>query len=183
MIRQSPGVRRLCVCVAAPHSGLLYSACRSGGVGGLYTEHIQPEGIDMGFASPGVDEALLVSDLIAALHDAVGATGVSAAPHCPALAAFHVGITRVEGEDLRGTAVVRIRELLQDLTLASSETIKRVQLRVGISATLFDDIGTECGFIDGWLPLAGANAWFRGYEAPPLRPQKGPASWHLEERI
>ena len=165
MIEQSPGVRRLCVCVAAPRPGLLASACRTGGFGRLYTEYVQADGIEMGFASPGADEAMLVTDLIPALHAAAAeASGAWAVPHHPALAVFHVGITRVEGDDLRGAAFIRIRELLRELALvASSDAMPRVQLVVGISSGLFDDVGSECDFTDQWIPLDRAGAWFRGY--------------------
>jgi hypothetical protein len=119
----------------------------------------------MGFASPGVDEAMLVTDLVAALHTAAAeVTGAEPAPPGPAVAAFHVGITRLVGDDLGGTAVVRARELLRNLArVASAEAMPKVPLVVGISAGLFDDIGTECGFTEGWNSLAGATAWFRNF--------------------
>ena len=167
MINVSPGVRRLCVCVGAPQPGLLDTACRIAGFGRLYTENVRAEGHDLGFASPGVDEAALVVDMIAALHAATAQWGGASGPACgPALAAFHVGITRVEGDDLRGAAVTRIRELLRNLALAvtSSGEAEEV-LVVGISAGLFDDIRAECGFSDAWGPLASAGAWFRVYQA------------------
>ena len=34
---------------------------------------------------------------------------------------------------------------------------------MGISASLFDDIGWECGFTAGWILLARAKAWFHSY--------------------
>ena len=115
-------------------------------------ESIRAEGIELGFASPGADETILITDLIAALHAATIADEVSA------LAAFHVGITRVEGDNLRGPAVIRTRELLTALPPAPVGP-----LVVGISAGLFDEIGPECGFTDGWVPLAAAQARFRVY--------------------
>jgi hypothetical protein len=162
MAELSPGVRRLCVCVGASQPGLLDAACRSGARGQLYTEHAWDEDVDLGFASPGVDEAKLVSDLIAALHAAAGSA--LGGQQYPALAAFHVGITRVEGDFLRGAAVIRICELLKSLaSTAVPGTGGTGQLVVGISSALFEDIGSECGFTEGWRPLAAAGAWFRVY--------------------
>jgi hypothetical protein len=159
----SPSVRRLCICVDASRPGLLDTACRIGGFGRLYTEHIDAEGLDLGFASPGVDEAVLVTDMIAALRAAAKQEGIADVATRPTLAAFHVGITRVEGDDLRGDAVTRIRELLRNL--AAAVTVPAQALVVCISAGLFDDIRGECGFSDRWEPLAPARAWFRGYQA------------------
>lgn len=155
----------MCVCVDAPHRGLLDSACRVAGFGRLYTEYIRAEGIEIAFASPGVDEAALVTDLIVALRTAAAeATVASGIPGYPALAAFHVGITRVEGDNLGGAAVIRILELVRELAPEAATGSRPGNLLVvGISAGLFDDIGTECGFTDGWVQLAAARAWVRGY--------------------
>lgn len=169
VVELSPGVRRLCVCVGAPQPGLLDAACQSGGFGRLYTEHARDEGVDLGFASPGVDEAKLVPDLIMALHTAAAAA--LTAPQYPALAAFHVGITRVEGDYLRGAAVIRICELLRSLApRAISRARPTGLLVVGISSGLFEDISSECGFTEGWVPLTAAGAWFRVYGHPVVTP-------------
>jgi hypothetical protein len=167
MIELSPGVRRLCVCVDAPQRRLLESACRIAGFGRLYTEYLGNEGTEVGFASPGVDEAALVTDLITALRiaatEAAEADGIK---ECPALAAFHVGITRVEGNAVRGAAVIRALELIRELGLkATPDSLSQELLVVGISAGLFDDIGAECGFTDGWARHTRARAWIRGYGA------------------
>jgi hypothetical protein len=165
MIRLSPGVRRLCVCVAAPHPGLLDRACQVEGYGRLYTERIEAEGIDLGFASPGVDEVVLVTDVIAALRIAAAEAKVASdLPDYRAIAAFHVGITRVEGDDLRGSAVNRVSELVRDLTpTAAPPDQSGTLLVVGISADLFDDISNESGFFGDWVQVAAARAWCRSY--------------------
>lgn len=168
VIEQSPGVRRLCACVAAPCPGLLQSACRAGGLGSLYLEQLSAESMEIGFASPGVDEPTLVTGLISAMRAAAATmlTGAPDAPPGPALLGFHVGITRVEGDTLGGAAVQRVRGLLNDLALVvSSGRVPRSSLVVGITAGLYQDIGTDCGFTDGWILLAGASAWVRGYGA------------------
>jgi hypothetical protein len=148
------------VSVSSPHPGFLDRACRTWGGGGLYTEYWAEEGVDLGFASPGADEVELVCDLIAALR--TGA--VQAAPSAPTLAAFHVGITRVEGDDIRGTAVTRIRQLLSDLAPAlAAGAVPIGVLVVGITAGLFEDIDAERGFGPGWVRLTAARAWCRAY--------------------
>jgi hypothetical protein len=159
MAELSPGVRRLCVCVGASQPSLLDAACRSGARGRIYTEHDRSEDVDLGFASPGVDEEKLVPDLIAALHAAAGT--IAAVPRYPAVVAFHVGITRVEGDCLRGAAVIRICELLKSVAVQAVSGAG--QLVVGISAGLFEDISSGCGFDEGWRPLTAAGAWFRVY--------------------
>ena len=170
MIKHSPGVRRLCICVAAQHARLLSQVCHTWGSGTLYTEYSDPDGVELGFASPGVDEASLVTDLISALQAASAeVAGGTAGPSLPALVVFHVGITRVEGDQLGGSAVVRVRELLGELTSVSTAG---AMLIVGMSAGLFEDIGLECGFGADWLPLASAKAWYRpfgiGYPGGPV---------------
>lgn len=165
MVRSSPGVRRMCVCVCAPYPGLLDRACRTGGFGRLYTERFIAEAVDLGFAAPGVDEAVLVPDLIGALHRAAteavaGRPGIGA----PILVAFHVGITRVEGDDLRGSAVTRVVQLVRELApVTASGVLPAGTLVVGMTAGLFDDIGSECDFPDGWIPMHATGAWCRAY--------------------
>lgn len=160
MVSTSPGIRRLCVSVSSPHPGFLDRACRTWGGGRLYTEYWAEEGIDLGFAAPGADEAELVRDLIAALY--TGA--MQAALAAPTLVAFHVGITRVEGDDIRGTAVTTIRQLLSDLVPAlAAGTIPIGVLVVGITTGLFEDLGAECGFGTEWVRLSAARAWCRAY--------------------
>jgi|SRR5579862_4657665 len=167
MARSSSGVRRLCVCVGAPSPGLLDRACQTGGFGRLYTERFMDaerlpvRAIDLGFASPGVDEAGLISDLISILRDeAAEAAAQDTGASAPVLAAFHVGITRVEGDCVRGSAVDRIIRLLHDLTLVTAPS---ATLIAGMSASLFGDIRTEFDVGMGWFPLRTAEAVCRTY--------------------
>jgi hypothetical protein len=165
MFNSSPGVRRLCVCVCAAYPGLLDRACRTGGFGRLYTERFATEAVDLGFAAPGVDEAVLVTDLIAALHRAAteaaaGHPGMRAT----VLVAFHVGITRVEGDDLRGSAVTRVVGLVRDLApVTASGVLPADTLVVGMTVGLFNDIGSECDFCEGWVPMRATAAVCRAY--------------------
>ncbi len=165
MVSSSSGVRRLCVCVSAPYPGLLDRACRTGGFGRLYTERFPAEAADLGFAAPGVDEAVLVPDLIGALYRAATEAGTDRPGiGAPVLVAFHVGITRVEGDNLRGSAVTRITGLVRELVqVIASGVLPAGTLVVGMTAGLFDDIGSECDFREGWIPVHAAGAWCRAY--------------------
>lgn len=168
MIGRSERVRRLCVCVAAPPPGLLEAACRAWGPGRLYVERIEPGTAEIGFASPGADEVVLLQDLIPALYAAADrAPAGRGSGRLPALATFHVGITRVEGDRMGGAAVARARELLSQLAPQAAAALpSRGRLIVGISAALFEDIAAECGFVSGWRPLADGGGRFRVFGAP-----------------
>jgi len=117
------------------------------------------------YAVPKMGPQALVPDLITALCAATAEVStVCGMPPAPALTAFHVGITRVEGECIKGPAVTRIRDLLRELApaVASGEVPAGV-LMVGISVGLFDDIAGDCDFSEGWIPLTTALAWCRAY--------------------
>jgi hypothetical protein len=113
-----------------------------------------------------VDEAILISDLISALHsEAAEAAAQHPGAPGPVLAAFHVGITRVEGDAIRGSAVTRIIGLLGDLAPATTPAEKApgAALIVGISASLYGDINAESDFSAGWLPSRTSQAVCRTY--------------------
>ena len=164
MTQMSPGVRRLCVCVRAARPGLLDRACQEGGIRWLYLEHIPAQRLELGFAAPGVDEAELVTTLVASLRAV--ASGAARPAGTAVLAAFHVGITRVQDDGMGGVAVTRVRELLAELSRAPDSSQPGTVLAVGVSDTLFRDIGAECGFAAGWAALAPAQAWYRVYGGP-----------------
>lgn len=164
MSLSSPGVRRLCIGVGAPYPGLLANAAKSLGSGWLYLDAIHLEGVELGFASPGVDEAALVTCMIAALRTSAAAVA-SAARSRPVFAVFHVGITRVEGDDLRGAAVLRVRQLLHRLALfVAPPDASKALLVAGLSESLFDDLSPECGFSADWRHATQAGARFRIFE-------------------
>lgn len=164
MARSSPGVRRMCVGVLSPYPGLFEHACQAGG-GTLYTERLAAETLDLGFAAPGADEAVLVQDLIRALQRAAAKAAVNH-PEIGGLvlAAFHVGITQVEGDQLRGRAVTRIVELIRELAPNPTSMMQPVgTLIVGITTVLFNDVRSECEFHEDWAKMPASDAWYGIY--------------------
>ena len=107
----SPGVRRLCVVATAGPAFVLTSACQATDVGRLCVAVDQNGGTETAFAPPGIDEVAVVTRIITVLrHLAVTEPGAQR----PTLLAFHVGITRIEGEEFGGEAPLRTRALLRD---------------------------------------------------------------------
>lgn len=154
---------------------LLSSACTLAGLAALYSEHVPADAVDLGFASPGVDEAALIMHLIPALRAAAAPAESAACGRAgPALVVFHVGITRVEGDALAGAAVRRITDLYRHLARTAAGLAHGQELLVGISTGLFEDLRVDCGFDQHWRPLPGADAWFRGYQADTATPRLTP---------
>jgi hypothetical protein len=165
MRQQGPGVRRLCLAVAAEAPDLLESVCRTGGFDRLYLPAVAARGVEVGIAPPGIDELALVQDLVAAFHRAVRGR---ADPGGPVLMAFHVGIIRVVGDELGGAGAVRARELVRapDLADAVRQWAAAGQgpgLTVVVSEGLFADLRSEGLPGEGWQWLASASAWLRHF--------------------
>jgi hypothetical protein len=155
---------------SATLQGILDSACDALASEVLYREH---------FPEDGMDEHALVSGLISALHDVIAETRGGrgedggcrrSAAAAPVLAAFHVGITRAQGNNIGRTAAAHVRELLRALASSGLAGQAADMLVAGISATLFDDIGAERDFGQGRTPLTGCDgdssrieAWWRAY--------------------
>jgi hypothetical protein len=99
----------------------------------------------------------LISDLIGALR---AETAQVARRATPVLVAFHVGITRVEGDGLRGSAVTRIVGLLRDLAPVAGSS---ATLIVGMSVGLFGEVSPDIDLGPEWRPLRGAEAVCRVY--------------------
>lgn len=153
----NPRVRRLCVATTARTEGLLASACRSAGVGRLCVTADLRNCTEIAFAPPGVDEFVVVTRLIAALTEEAVRPGPGAAG--PLLAAFHVGITRIEGEGFGGEAAARTRGLLFDQAIRSTAVGKAGKLVVIVSDTLYRDLRTEGLSVRGWQNVPAAGAW------------------------
>lgn len=91
--------------------GLLTTVCRFRGASELYLSAQILDGVEMGFAPPGIHEAAVVRWLTWAVEDLCPARR---AADVPAKMAFHVGITKVQGEGFGGAAPLRVRALLRD---------------------------------------------------------------------
>jgi hypothetical protein len=159
-----PGVRRLCVAAATVPAGLLASACRSADVGRLCVTVNSRDGTEMAFAPPGVHEVAVVTRLIAALLRLV--TRKPAAPR-PTLLAFHVGITKIEGEGFGGEAALRTRALLLNPAIRAAAAVGRRQLAVIMSDGLYADLRAEGLPSQDWLHIPAASAWMRWCEGAP----------------
>jgi hypothetical protein len=118
------------------------------------------EGVELAFASPGLDEMSLVPDLIAAMYkQAMAADGLRR----PALAGFHVGITRIVDEGFGGTGADRALALIHDPAIL--EAIARAgtsaPLAVAVTTGLFGDLHAEGLSDSGWLSIPAADAWLK----------------------
>jgi hypothetical protein len=166
LAEHEPAVRRLCVATAAGTPGLLADIQRSEGFYRLYLMSDPAEDVELAFASPGLDEMGLVTDLIAAIHRTVMmATGLRQ----PVLAGFHVGITKVIGDGLGGAGADRTRALIQDpaIKAASERAGAPALLAVALTSGLFEDLRAE-GLPDhGWQSIPAAGAWLRLFDSAP----------------
>jgi len=112
----------------------------------------------MAFASPGVDEVAVVTRLIADLHQSSGVAR-------PIRLAFHVGITRIEGEEFGGEAALRTRALLLDPAILAAVPGNGQELTVIMSEGLYSDLRAEGMPGHGWRRIPAASAWMRSCEA------------------
>jgi hypothetical protein len=164
LAEHEPAVRRLCIATAAGNAGFLADIQQSEGFYRLYLNSDPAEDVELAFAAPGLDEIGLVTDLIAAIHRTVMvATGLRR----PVLAGFHVGITKVIGDDLGGAGADRIRALMQDpaIKTASERTGAPAMLAVVVTSALFEDLRAE-GLPDiGWESVPTAGAWLRLFDS------------------
>jgi hypothetical protein len=122
------------------------------------------EGVELAFASPGLDEMLLVTDLIAAMHRKVT---VTTGLRRPVLAGFHVGITKVIGDGLGGTGADRALTLIKDPTIktASERIGPPALLAVAITAGLFEELRAEGISDHGWQSIPAAGAWLKLFDS------------------
>ncbi len=166
LAEREPAVRRLCIATAAGTSGLLADIQRSGGFYRLYLMSDPADGVELAFASPGLDEMGLVTDLIVAIR---GKVMLAAGLWRPVLAGFHVGITKVIGDGLGGAGADRTRALIQDpaIKTASDRAGSPAPLAVAVTSGLFEDLRTE-GLPDhGWQAIPAAGAWLKLFDSAP----------------
>jgi hypothetical protein len=152
-----PGVRRLCIAAVTRPAGLLASACQTGDAGRLCLSVDTQDGTEMAFAPPGVHEVAVVSQLIAVL-EALASAGPGAPG--PALMAFHVGITRIEGDGFGGAAAARTRALLFNPAVRTVAA-DGPPLTVIMSDGLYADLRGEGLAAQEWLHIPAAGAWVR----------------------
>jgi hypothetical protein len=156
MSGSQPGVRRLCVAAVTCPPGLLTAACRLRSPSGLYVEAEASDGVEMGFAPPGIHEAAMVRWLIWAVED----LSPDRLANVPAKMAFHVGITKIQGEGIGGPAPLRARALLRDPVIHRAVADAK-GLAVIMSAGLYEDLRTEGLAVREWRPVPAAGAWVR----------------------
>jgi len=157
MSGSQPGVRRLCVAAVTCPPGLLTAACRLRSASGLYVGAEASDGVEMGFAPPGIHEAAMVRWLIWAVED----LGPGRLANVPAKMAFHVGITKIQGEGIGGAAPLRARALLRDPVIHRAVADAK-GLAVIMSAGLYEDLRTEGLAVREWRAVPAAGAWVRG---------------------
>lgn len=163
LAEHEPAVRRLCIATAAGIPGLLAGIQQSEGFYRLYLMSDPAEGIELAFAAPGMDEMLLVSDLIAAMHREAE---ISAGLRRPVLAGFHVGITKVIGDGIGGAGADRARALMQDpaIKMASERAGPPALLAVAVTSGLFEELCAE-GLPDhDWRSVPAAGAWLKLFD-------------------
>jgi hypothetical protein len=157
MTESQPGVRRLCVAALTCPPGLLSAACRLRDGSELYLSAQMADGVEMGFAPPGIHEAAVVRWLTWAVEALCPARPGADAP---AKMAFHVGITKVLGEGFGGAAPLRVRALLRDPAIHRAVAGCQ-RLAVIMSQGLYDDLHTEGLAAQEWRRVPAAGAWVR----------------------
>ena len=195
MEQPEPGVRRLCVAVAAGTPGLLLAVRRSGRLDRLYVSTDPHSRVEVGVAPPGVDELGLLRDLVLYLRREldkvrpappgrvpsrrVPPAGRTLSPPVrtlsrPVLLVLHVGIVRAVDGGLGGAGADRSRALAGDReiqTVADRDARDRgngAGLAVVVSDGLFADLRAEGLPAMGWKPVSTAAAWIRSFNNPPV---------------
>lgn len=158
MSAPQPGIRRLCVAALTCPPGLLAAACQLRGASGLYLTTEVLDDVEMGFAPPGIHEAAVVRWLTWAVEDLCA---LRPGGKASAKMAFHVGITKVQGEGFGGAAPLRVRALLRDPVIHRAVAGCH-RLAVIMSEGLYDDLHTEGLAAREWRPVPAAGAWVRG---------------------
>jgi hypothetical protein len=152
-----PGVRRLCVAAVTGAAGLLAAACQLADAGRPCLSLDAPDDTELAFAPPGIHEVAVVMRLIAAVETLIAA---QRSPPGPAMLAFHVGITRIEGDRFGGPAPSRARSLLRDPDVRAAAA-DCGPLAVILSDGLYADLQGEGLQARQWRPVPAAGAWVR----------------------
>jgi hypothetical protein len=161
-----PGVRRLCAAVVGGGADLLARSCQTAAMGRVYVS--DEHGPAIAVAPPGIDEAAMVDGLLAALHQSA-CTDPAALEHT-VVAAFHVGIVRVDGNGFGGAGVHRVLHLAQRGALnavgSADEAAPGPWMLTLVSEYLFTDLLAEGWPAEGWHPVPAAGAWYKRYPMP-----------------
>ncbi len=150
--------------------GLLASACLLIEFDRLYVYAFADAGggAQLAVAPPGIDEAALAADMVAALR-AVSAAELSPDPTVPPVLALHVGIVRVRDEGFAGSAVDRVLSVVHGGgSRESADAAEQPSLLAAITEPLFADLLGEGWPADGWYWQSPADAWMKQY--PKLSP-------------
>lgn len=75
--------------------------------------------------------------------------------------AFHVGMTKIQGDGFGGAAPLRARALLCDPVIHAA-VADCPRLAVIMSAGLYDDLHGEGLIAQEWRPVPAAGAWVSG---------------------
>jgi hypothetical protein len=164
LAEHEPAVRRLCIATASGAARLLTAIQRSERLYRLYLMSDPADGTEFAFAAPGLDETLLVSDLIVAIRRQAAMT--PGLPR-PVVAGFHVGMTRVIGDGIGGTGAERIRALVQDpaIRIASERVEPPALLAVAVTSGFFEELRAEGLSGQDWRSVPDAGAWLKLFDA------------------
>jgi hypothetical protein len=166
LAEHEPAVRRLCIATASGAAGLLTGMQQSERLYRLYLMSDPADGIEIAFAAPGLDETLLVADLIVAIQrQAAMTTGLPG----PVVAGFHVGMTRVIGDGIGGAAADRTRALVQDpaIRMAYERVGSPALLAVAVTSGFFEELRAEGLPGQGWQSVPDAGAWLKLFDPAP----------------
>lgn len=153
-----PGVRRMCIAVAG-RSGLLASACQSGGFDRVYVFPAPGGGAETAVAPPGIDEAAFAADLVEALR-----AGIATDPGPdPAKLALDVGIVRVHEDGFAGSAIDRVLGIVRGDVLRDLAPAARRGLLTAITEPLFSDLLGEGWPKDGWRLQPPVGIWCKRF--------------------
>ncbi|ABW14860.1 conserved hypothetical protein [Parafrankia sp. EAN1pec] len=152
-----PGIRRLCIAVAAydngregplpegspaspPLGAVLDETCAAADVRCAHWVN-RPTGGELAVFPPGIDEDRVVSDFVRELRRTLVRVNAESAPRLRLRVALHQGITRVDEQGYGGRAVVKACRL-RDADILDRELAEHPEsdLVLIVSGELFDDV-------------------------------------------
>jgi hypothetical protein len=152
-----PGVRRLCIAAITWPADLLLHACQAEDTAQLCLSLDAQDGTEMAFAPPGINEVDVVTRLTTVMAELTSARRL---PPGLARLAFHVGITRIEGDSFAGSGPSRARALLADPDIRDAAAACP-GLAIIMSDGLYNDLRNEGLSPAEWRSVPVAAAWVR----------------------